>query len=155
VTALHPNLNQLAHLVGTWRGRGRGSYPTIETFEYEETVTLEHLGKPYLVYTQRSSVPGGGAALHSESGYLRVPSPEVIEAVIAHATGHVEVGSGEISAGSLRLTSRLLATGTAKSVQRIDRLVEFDGDVLSYELSMAAVGVELSTHLRGDLRRFE
>lgn len=36
----HPALTPLLPLVGTWRGTGRGDYPTIEPFAYVEEVVL-------------------------------------------------------------------------------------------------------------------
>ena len=35
---LHPDLNPLAWMIGTWRGKGRGEYPNIEPFEFAQEV---------------------------------------------------------------------------------------------------------------------
>ena len=51
---LHPDLNPLAWMIGTWRGKGRGEYPTIETFEYAHEVVFNHDGRPFLNYFSRS-----------------------------------------------------------------------------------------------------
>ena len=45
---LHPDLNPLAWLIGTWRGKGRGEYPGIEPFEYNHEVVFNHDGRPFL-----------------------------------------------------------------------------------------------------------
>ena len=140
-------------LEGTWTGRGRGEYPTIEPFEYTETVTLERLAdKPILAYRQRTSAPDG-EALHAESGYYRFDG-DAVELVVAQPTGVVEVHAGRAENGRIDLELVEMATSpTAVDVTGVRRSLALDGDVLRYEVHMAAVGHELTFHLEAELRR--
>jgi hypothetical protein len=164
MTQLHPDLDPLRDLVGTWSGRGHGEYPTIDPFDYEETVTFSHGGKAFLVYHQRTFDPDSGRPMHTETGYVRVPGPGTVELIVAQPTGIVEVGEGRLTtgagasgapeSGSVRLRTTTTATSaTAKTVDAVERDLDWDGDSLVTAVRMAAVGVPMTHHLRSELVR--
>jgi len=164
MTQLHPDLDPLRDLVGTWSGRGHGEYPTIDPFDYEETVTFSHGGKAFLVYHQRTFDPDSGRPMHTETGYVRVPGPGTVELVVAQPTGIVEVAEGRLTtgagasgapgSGSVRLRTTTTATSaTAKTVDAVERDLDWDGDSLVTAVRMAAVGVPMTHHLRSELVR--
>ena len=161
---LHPDVAVLSTLVGTWSGTGRGEYPTIESFSYDETVTFGHVGKPFLAYQQRTRATDDGRPLHAETAYWRVPSLGLAEIVVAHPTGITEVLEGFAAPNSAGPTDTLIvdvrsttiaSTATAKEVTRTERTFEITGDVLRYTMRMAAVGQPLQHHLSAELRRVD
>ncbi len=150
----HPLLSPLAGLVGRWSGRGEGSYPTIDPFEYEETLSFTDSGRPFLAYSQRTSDPLDQRPLHTEVGYLRVPAPGRAELVVAQATGIVEVCEGTTAGGRIDLVSTVVAkTSTALGVTAVERHLAFGADLLSYEVLVAMAGQPLTRHLVAELRR--
>lgn len=152
--ALPPELEPLRAFIGTWRGEGRGSYPTITDFQYGEEVRLRAIGRPFLVYEQRTWALDDGRPLHAESGYWRPKPDGRIELVIAQATGMVEIDEGTLDLGRIRTASRAVAsTATGPDVTSVERDLEVAGDRLRYELRMAAVGHPLLVHLVATLHR--
>ncbi len=154
---LHPELAELAGLLGTWRGRGRGDYPTIEPFEYLEEVTFAHVGKPFLAYVQKTRrlVDGEpGEPLHAEAGYLRPAGPGAAELVIAQPTGIVEVHTGPIDGGVIDLRAQTVGlTPTAKRVHAVRRRLSLDGHTLTYDLWMGHADTPETHHLTATLER--
>jgi hypothetical protein len=151
---LHPALAPVAFLLGTWRGDGSGHYPTIDSFAYVEEISFVHVGKPWLLYTQRTRHASEGRPLHAETGYWRPVGEASVEVVMAYPTGHVEIAAGTVRGNAIDVvTSTLAATGTAKRVDQVERRISVDGDDLHYTLSMAAVGEPLTPHLEATLHR--
>lgn len=161
--SLHPELAPVATLIGTWSGTGRGEYPTIEAFDYAESVTFTHVGKPFLSYVQRTRSLGRPHAppmpMHAESGYWRFPAPGRIETVLSHPTGVVEVGEGHLELlldGTIVIslaTTQVARTSTAKDVVGLERTFRVAADTIEYSVRMAAVGLPMQHHLAATLTR--
>jgi hypothetical protein len=152
---LPPEVEPLAWLLGTWRGSGRGAYPTVDDFTYTEETTFSCPGKPFVVYRQMTRDPAG-APLHSESGYLRPIGDGVVEAVVAEPIGVVEVYEGTVVDRRLDLASTLVGrTPTAIEVTALRRSLRLDGDVLHVRVEMAAVGHPMTFHLEAELARVD
>jgi THAP4-like, heme-binding beta-barrel domain len=158
---LHPDLEALAPLLGTWAGRGTGNYPTIQTFEYFEEVVFSHVGKPFLAYGQKTRAVADGKPLHAETGFLRAPRPGVVELVLAHPSGitEIDVGTYSVTGDLIEMEMSTSPNGsigltpTAKEVTALGRSLRIDGDELSYSVQMGAVGQPLQGHLAAVLRR--
>ena len=153
--SVHPAITPLLGLVGSWRGPGKGEYPTIEPFDYLEEITLAPgPAKPFLTYGQRTRDAVDDRPLHTEPGFWRALGDGALELVVAHPTGIVERLTGHWDGAVVDLVDDDVAvTPTAKDVTRTSRRFELDGDVLRYRVSMAAVGQPLTHHLAAELRR--
>lgn len=153
---VHPTLQNVSGLIGTWRGEGRGEYPTIDPFEYTEEVTFAEVGKPFLVYAQKTWSPEG-APMHIETGYLRVTEGSAVEFILAQPTGQTELAEGRLTVSdggfTCELHSRVVNSATAKQVDGTRRTIELAGDVLTTNFAMSAVGVPMTHHLASTMRR--
>ena len=151
--SLHPALEPLAFLLGTWRGTGHGSYPGIEPFDYGEEIRFGHTGQAYLTYAQRTWHPEGGPS-HHEAGFLRKAEANRVELVLAHSGGRIEYAQGSIEGSTLELSSReVVNAATAHPAQAVTRTLTLDGDELHSELAMAAMGLPMQPHVKSTLRR--
>ena len=158
---LHPVLEPFAFMLGSWRGRGEGSYPTIEDFSYLEEIAFGHVGKPFVAYGQKTRDDGAGLPMHAEHGYFRPLSRDRLEVVMVHPTGILESLVGTVSSSAVTdlildlRTVSVTGTATAKEVTEVSRRIEVAGDELRYDIAMAAVGQPLTHHLSGTLERSE
>ena len=151
---IHPDIEPLAFLLGTWVGDGRGEYPTIDSFSYREEIRVTHVGKPFLAYTQRTWDPATARPLHSETGYWRLTGDGDIELVLAHPSGVVEIEEGTLRGRAIELRSTsVLLSSTAKPITELARTILVGRDILDYEVKMGAMGLPLQFHLAAELTR--
>lgn len=154
VLALHPDVAEIAFLLGTWRGEGQGRWAGGDRFRYGEELAFEHVGKAYIVYSQRSWSFDDRSAIHLERGFVRPAGPGRVELVLAHPLGIAEVAEGTVRDRVIDVEATSVAlAGTAKRVTKLRRRIQLDGDDLRYELHMATPDVPLSSHVRSVLAR--
>ncbi|XP_076954608.1 peroxynitrite isomerase Rv2717c-like [Bidens hawaiensis] len=152
--AVHPAVEPLSYLIGTWRGEGEGGFPTISSFAYGEELNFTHPGnKPVIAYTQKTWKLNSGEPMHAESGYWRPKPDGTIEVVIAQSTGLVEVQKGTYDAEKkvVKLQSELV--GNASKVKEITRVFTLVDEELSYAVEMATNITSLQPHLKASLKK--
>jgi hypothetical protein len=151
---LHPDLGEVAFLLGTWRGEGEGEWPSTEPFRYGEEVAVEDVGDNYLVYTHRSWSLDDGSPVHLERGFVRPAGPGRVELVLAHPLGITEIAEGTVADGVLEVASTVVGlTTTAGPVTELRRRIEVRGDAMVNETHMAMRDVLLMSHVRARLGR--
>jgi hypothetical protein len=157
--ALHPRLEPISFLLGTWRGAGLGGYAGMDDFGYEQELEWSHDGRPFLRYESRTWITGqDGERLRpgaSETGWWRPgPTDLSLEVLLAHPTGIVEVYVGNVFARRVEIVTDLVArTETAREVNALKRLYGMVEDELMYAIDMAAEGTPLRSHLSARLSR--
>ena len=154
MTDLHPGLLPLMWLLGTWRGEGVGGFPTTGDFRYGEESTFRHVGKPHLIYTQRTWSLETGDPMHSEMGYWRVQPDGSLEVLLVQPTGHLELSYGTIEGTKVEMaTDVVVRASSAKEVTALKRMYGLVEGELMYAVDMAAVGQPLQAHLSARLKR--
>jgi hypothetical protein len=153
---MDPSLQPLAFLLGTWRGGGKGEYPTIDPFDYEEELRFDHVGDTFLFYQQASWSPDDGGPIHFERGFLRPGEPGRIEFTLAHPIGLTEIAEGPLDGTEFELTSTGVGrTTTGLTTTSVIRRYRVDGDVMRYRTDMATDETPMAPHLEAELRRVQ
>jgi hypothetical protein len=154
MASINPAVEPLAFLLGTWRGEGKGLYPTIADFSFTEELTVWHAGGGWLAHIQKTNATDDGRPLHSEMGYWRPKEEGVVELVVTHSFGIVEMAVGHVEDTTLEMRATdFVAAPTAKDIDVAVRRFSVTGDELSYEVDMEFGGHPLQHHLRASLRR--
>ncbi len=162
--AVHATLDRLAPFIGEWFGYGKCSYPTTDSFDYEEALSLRlDPGKRFLTYEQKTIlVDSQGHPIrhsHWETGLIQPLEDGSLELACVQGGGRVEILRGQLLSGEsfpdgtlLRLKSLLVANDDiAKSSSREWSVA---GDRFTYVMGMTTTSVEaLTIHLQAGLQR--
>jgi len=167
--ALHPDAAHLGWLVGAWSGVGKGAYPTIGDFDFEQQVVFAHDGRPFLTYSSRTwLLDGEGNRVRptgTESGFWRARPDNGVEVTLAHPTGYAEIWVGGVTVTAIdnaRITGARAELST-DVVARTESAKVYTGGTRMYGLvegellwtfDMAAVEQSLQSHLWARLRPF-
>ncbi|XP_075494883.1 peroxynitrite isomerase Rv2717c [Primulina tabacum] len=153
-SAVHPAVQPLSYLLGSWKGNGEGSFPTISPFRYSEELQFSlSPNKPVIAYSSKTWKLGSGEPMHAESGFWRPKPDGTIEVVIAQSTGLVEVQKGTYDAKQRSVKLKCSLVGNATKVKEITRVFEMVDGELSYEVEMATNLTSLQTHLKASLKK--
>jgi hypothetical protein len=155
---MHPDLVGIAWLVGRWEGRGKGTYPGTEDFDFGQQIDFAHNGGNYLHYLSQTFVIGedGKAVepLTMETGFWRPQKDASIEVVMCHPSGYAEVWYGKVTGAKIELaTDAVVRTASADDYSAGQRLYgNVEGDLL-WTFDKAAQGQPLQSNLWARLAR--
>ena len=144
--------NILHSLVGEWSGSGRGEFPTIEPFEYIETLRFTADHRPFVHYEQktqrRNSAQADYIPSHWESGFIRLLPDGQVELVNVQGGGRLERLIGSLEQTETGLILRLGSAAFLNDARMIEtrRTFILDGDRLHYTQDMGTTAVPGAAH---------
>jgi hypothetical protein len=160
--AVQVTLGILTPLLGVWTGRGKGLFPTLDTFEYSETFRVQRdPGASFFTYEQDTELtdPQGRSIRksHWEAGVLRPLDDGSLELACVQGSGRVEILRGmfltkETPAETIALRFQSVLIGNDERVKSTSREWSLSGNHLKYVMKMATSRVEQSSlHLEANL----
>jgi THAP4-like, heme-binding beta-barrel domain len=147
-------------LLGIWSGTGQGEFPTIEPFEYLETLRFSSDGRSFLHYEEKTQRRKPGQTdyvpSHWESGFIRLLPDGQVELINTQNGGRLEKLTGSLeqttSGMILHLSSESILNDPRMS--ETSRMIILEGDTLRYAQSMGTIAVpELTYHVEATLKR--
>ncbi|XP_051154252.1 peroxynitrite isomerase THAP4-like isoform X1 [Leptopilina boulardi] len=153
----HDALKSISWLEGTWstKSSGKGQFPTISPFEYNEKMSFSSLGQPMFNYKSETWNPETKKPLHLETGFLKIiPNTNKINFLLAHNFGLTTIEEGEVCDKKIILTSLSVerpreGTKPPKVLQTKRELTLVEDNCLEYVFYMSTEKTpELTEHLR-------
>ncbi len=138
-------------LAGTWRGEGHGQFPTVNSFDYRETLIFTRRDEKTLAYEQRTQKRYDGQTAyiesHWENGFLRILENGDLELVNTQSSGRGEVLIGQIETSDRLIRIHFVSRAFMNDPRMISsaRTFELEGHTLHYEMEMHTTKVSQAT----------
>src|SRR6266498_5620026 len=149
-------------LEGTWKGEGRGQFPTVTSFDYHETLVFTRRDEKILAYEQRTQKLYDGQTeylqSHWENGFLSILENGDLQSVNIQIGGRNEVLVGTVESFDTMFRIHLVSKSLNNDPRMISsaRIFELEGDSLRYDMEMQTTKVDQSTpHLKIALQRIK
>ncbi len=131
-------LNQLSGLEGTWKGSGTGTYPTIDSFQYEETLSFKFdMFYPLIAYEQKTILIPENEPSHWETGFIIPLEDGSVEFSNAQGGSRVEVLKGiimpEPNNNNFKLELNSVVLAHDERLLNSKRIFALIGDALKYK----------------------
>jgi hypothetical protein len=146
------NQELLLLLIGEWSGTGRGEYPTIEPFEYLETISFAADHRPFLHYEEKTKRRNAGQTdyvpSHWESGFLRLLANGEVELINTQGSGRLERLTGSLEQTETGLILRLKSTAFLNDPRMVEtsRTITVEGNSMHYTQTMYTTAVSGPAH---------
>jgi THAP4-like, heme-binding beta-barrel domain len=146
------NQDLLRLLIGEWSGSGRGEFPTVEPFEYLETLTFAGDHRPFLHYEEKTRRRSAGQTdyipSHWESGFLRLLPDGEVELINTQGSGRLERLTGSLEGTETGLILRLQSTAFLNDPRMVEtsRTITVDGNKMHYTQNMYTTAVPGPAH---------
>ena len=157
---LPPELLPLAWMIGRWEGAGVVGYPTIESVNFGQEITVTNDGRPFLEWQSRTWLLNDAGEqvrpLATELGFWRPAGDGEVELLLTHPTGIVEMYHGTVEPAKIEVrTDGVIRSPLAKEYNAGHRLYGLVESQLMWAMDMAAVGQPLQSHASAQLKRVE
>ncbi len=159
----------LTWLKGSWNGTGEASFPTHDTYRYENTIKVRWLeeafeNEPLIHFEEIAWVfeDRGKTFKHWETGFFKPDNNGSIQLYVCHNTGRVEITYGNYLAldqenGHFKIafsSQSIRNDNGTKVATGSRRIISFQDNILRYQLEMSTEDVpHLTHHLSAELNR--
>lgn len=155
---INPALKPISWLIGKWKSTSaKGTYPTIDPFEYCEEIEFTSIGQPMLNYSSVTWHPENKNPMHLESGFLRIkPGTGDVAFMVAHNFGLTTIEEGTVDGKEVKLKSTEISRmsfAKEPAVCSVERTIKLHDDCLHISVLMQTSKSDLTQHLNATYQK--
>ncbi|MBS1513632.1 MAG: FABP family protein [Bacteroidetes bacterium] len=145
-------IENLNFLLGSWKGEGHAAYPTIESADYLEELTIEPLDSTTITFLQKTWRKKDNSVLHWESSFILGKEPDTFTFINSQNNGRTEVMKGTLESPEKFICDSVYFSNDERPV-RTRREYFLEDDALQYKLYLQTQNQPFQLHLEAKLKK--